>query len=98
MIVRAITVDGDAVHHTPLAMVIVDRIVLDAAVVPKGDCGFTMNSAEQAAAWYQAGVANGTSIKDSPSMRLGLLDRSISPTFEIVTATSWSVFIVHRPE
>ena len=54
MLVRAIAVDGDAVHHTPLAMVIVDRIVLDAAVVPKGDCGFTMNSAEQAAAWYHS--------------------------------------------
>jgi hypothetical protein len=33
----AITIDGDSVHNTPLAMVIVDRVVLDAEVVPKGD-------------------------------------------------------------
>jgi hypothetical protein len=32
----AITIDGDSVRNTPLAMVIVDRVVLDAAVVPKG--------------------------------------------------------------
>jgi hypothetical protein len=31
----AITIDGDSVHNTPLAMV--DRVALDAAVVPKGD-------------------------------------------------------------
>ena len=37
-LVRSITVDGDAVHDPALAMVIVDRVVLDAAIVPKGDC------------------------------------------------------------
>ena len=34
-LVRAITVDGDAVHDPALAMVIVDRVVLDAAIVPQ---------------------------------------------------------------
>ena len=34
---------------------------------------FTMNSAEQAADWHKAGVANGdTSIEDPPGMRQGL--------------------------
>src|SRR6516162_647521 len=37
-LVRAIAVDGDAVHDSAPAMVIVDRVVLDAAIVPKGDC------------------------------------------------------------
>ena len=36
-LIRAITIDGDAVHDPALAMVIVDRVVLDAPVVPKGD-------------------------------------------------------------
>ena len=34
---RTITVDDDAVHDAALAMVIIDRVVLDAAVVPKSD-------------------------------------------------------------
>jgi hypothetical protein len=37
-LIRTITVDGDAVHDPVLPMVIVDRVVLDAAVVPKGGC------------------------------------------------------------
>ena len=37
-LVRAVTVDGDAVHDPALTMVIVDRVVLDATVVPKGNC------------------------------------------------------------
>ena len=37
-----------------------------------GTIGFTMSSADQAAAWYKAGVANGgTSIEDPPGMRQG---------------------------
>ena len=37
-----------------------------------GTIGFTMSSADQAAAWHKAGVANGgTSIEDPPGMRQG---------------------------
>ena len=37
-----------------------------------GTIGFTMSSAEQAAAWDKAGIANGgTSIEDPPGMRQG---------------------------
>lgn len=37
-----------------------------------GTIGFTMASAEQAAAWHEAGVANGgTSIEDPPGIRQG---------------------------
>jgi catechol 2,3-dioxygenase-like lactoylglutathione lyase family enzyme len=37
-----------------------------------GTIGFVMSSAEQAAAWHQAGVANGgTSIEDPPGYRQG---------------------------
>jgi len=37
-----------------------------------GTIGFTMNSAEQPAAWHKAAVANGgTSIEDPPGMRRG---------------------------
>ena len=37
-----------------------------------GTIGFTMSSADQAAAWHKAGVANGgNSIEDPPGMRQG---------------------------
>ena len=37
-----------------------------------GTIGFTMSSAEQAAAWHKAGVANGgASIEDPPGIRQG---------------------------
>ena len=37
-----------------------------------GTIGFLMNSADQAAAWHKAGVANGgTSIEDPPGFRQG---------------------------
>lgn len=37
-----------------------------------GTIGFVMNSADQAAAWHKAGVANGgTSIEDPPGIRQG---------------------------
>src|SRR5690242_13058779 len=35
---RTVTVDGDAMHDPLLAVVIVDRVMLDAAIVPECDC------------------------------------------------------------
>ncbi len=43
-----------------------------AAPANGGTIGFQMSSAEQAAAWHKAGVANGgTSIEDRPGIRQG---------------------------
>ena len=45
-LIRAITVDGDAVHDPALAMAVVDRVVLDAAVVQKA-MGLTLQRKRQ---------------------------------------------------
>src|SRR5215469_82553 len=54
-----------------------------------GTIGFVMNSAEQAKAWHDAGVANGgTSIEDPPGIRQGAAGKRIWLTFAILTAIS----------
>src|SRR6516165_8403265 len=55
-LVRAVTVDGDAVHDPALTMVIVDRVVLDATVVPKGNCVGAPAEAAGEFGPYQVGV------------------------------------------